>query len=65
MDSNLKILYAMVVMIYDLTMLSANISNIVIITVKNIEYRCIIHNISKYEAINLLKNYVLEDCGYI
>ena len=28
-------------------------------------YCCIIHNISKSEAINLLKNSLLEDRGYI
>ena len=42
-------------------MLSVNISDIAIITVKNVDYRCNIHNISKSEAINLLKNSVLED----
>ena len=36
-----------------------------IITVKNVDYRCIIHNISKCEPINLLENLVLEDCGYM
>ena len=41
-------------------MLSVNISDISIITVKNVDYRCIIHNISKSEAINLLENYVLN-----
>ena len=50
---------------HDLTMLSVNISDITIITIKNVDYHCIIHNISKYEAINLLKNSVLEDRGYI
>ena len=30
---------------HDLTMLSVNITNIAIITVKNVDYRCIIHNI--------------------
>ena len=38
---------------HDLTMLSVNISNIAIITVKNVDYCCLIHNISKWEAINL------------
>ena len=38
-------------------MLSVNISDIAIITVKNVYYRCIIHKISKYEGINLLKNF--------
>ena len=38
-------------------MLSANISDIAIITIKNVDYRCIIHNISKFESINLLKKF--------
>ena len=42
-------------------MLSVNISDITVITVENVNYRCIIHNISKSEAINLLKNSVLEN----
>ena len=50
---------------YYLTILSVNVSDIDIITVKNVDYRCIIHNISKSEAFNLLKNSVLEDLGYI
>ena len=50
---------------HDLTMSSVNISNIAIITVKNVDYRCIIHKISKFEAIILLESSVLEDCGYI
>ena len=45
-------------------MLSFNLSDITIITVKNIGYWCIIRNISNSEAINLLENSVLENCGY-
>ena len=48
-----------------LAILSVNISDIAIITIKNVYYRCIIHNISKSEAINLLKSSVPEDRGYI
>ena len=48
-DLNFKILYAVVVM-----MLSVNISSIAIITGKNVDYRCNIHNISKSKASNLL-----------
>ena len=44
---------------HDLTMLIVNISDIEIITVKNVDYCCIIHNVSKYEAIHLLENSVL------
>ena len=47
------------------TILIVNVSDIVIITIKNVHYRCIIHNISKSETINLLENSVLENCGYI
>ena len=38
-------------------MLSVNISDIAIIIIKNIDYFCIIHNISKFEAMNLLKKF--------
>ena len=50
---------------HDLTMLRVDITNIVVITVKGVGYRCIIHDITKSEAINLSKYYVLDDCGYI
>ena len=46
-------------------MLSGNTSDITIITVINVDYRCIIHTISKSEVINLLESSVLEDRGYI
>ena len=46
-------------------MLCIDISDIALMTVKNVDYRCIIHNISKSEAINLLENSVLEDRGDI
>ena len=49
---------------YDLSMLCLNISDATIITVKNIDHHCIIHN-SKSEKINLFKDSVLEDYGYI
>ena len=43
----------------------SNITDIAIITIKNIDYCCIIHNVSKYTAINFSKHSVLEDRGYI
>ena len=49
---------------HDLTILSVNINDVPIITVKDVDYRCIIHNITKSQAINLLKNSVLEDHGH-
>ena len=45
---------------HDLTMWGLNIRNTTIITVKNINYHCIIHSISKFEAIHLLKNLFLK-----
>ena len=59
MDSNFKILYAMVPIISQF--LSLNVSDIASITNKNADdnnYLTIIHN-------NLLKSFVLEDRGYI
>ena len=50
---------------HDLKILSVNINDIATISIKNVDYCCIIHNITKSEAINLLESSVLEDCGYI
>ena len=46
-----------------LTVLSVNISNISYITIKNLHYLCIIHDINDCGSINLLENSVLEDLG--
>ena len=52
---------------HDLTILCLTISDVAIIIVKNVDYRYIIHNISKSEATNFLENSVFEfeDRGYI
>ena len=50
---------------FDLSMLCHNTNDIAIITVKHFSYCCNIHNINKFEAINLLESSVLEDRGYI
>ena len=50
---------------HDLIMLTINIIDIAIISIKNVDYRCIVHNITKSEAINLLKKSLLENLGYI
>ena len=39
--------------------------DITIITVKKVDYCCIIDNITKFKRITSLKNSVLEDRGYI
>ena len=56
MGSNIKILFVMVVMI------RVNISDIAIVAVKEVDYRCIIYDIIKSEVIHLLENSVLDDC---
>ena len=48
---------------HDLTMLSFDVNNVAIITVKNVDYRYIIHNISKFDPMDLLQ--IVIDCGYI
>ena len=50
--------------LYVFTMFSVNVSDIAF-AIKNVDYWCIIHNISKHEASKLLENSVLEDCWYI
>ena len=50
---------------HDLTMLSINIRDIAIVTVKNVDYCFIIYNVSKSEAITLSKISVLENRVYI
>ena len=42
---------------YDLTIFCLHISNIAVIIVKDVDYRCIIHSVSKSEAISLLKKF--------
>ena len=41
---------------HDLLMMSANLSDIAILKIKNVDYHCIITRITKSEAINLLQN---------
>ena len=45
--------------------MSLNISNITITAASGTNYCCIIYGINKLDAIDLLKNSVLDDCKYI
>ena len=47
------------------TILCLNINDIAIITVIGFENYCIIHNANRSGAIYLLKDYVLDERGYI
>ena len=49
----------------DVAMLCLNISSIINIAVKGLDYHCIIRDVSKSETIRLLDNYVLDDRSYI
>ena len=60
MSWNFKISFVMVVMVWRCCVLS----KIAIISVKSVDYRYIIYEISKSEAIDLLE-IVLKDRGYI
>ena len=42
-------------------MISMNYSNIAILKIKNVDYRCIITGISKSEAINLMQDINLTE----
>ena len=44
-------------------MLYVKINDIATISVGSVDYCCIIHGISKYDAINLFENSVGDDCG--
>ena len=55
---------------HDLLILCLDISDITIITVKGIDYCCVVHGVFivalfKSDAINLLENSVLDDRAYI
>ena len=41
-----------------------NHGDITIVTVKGIDYCCIINVISKFDKIHVLENSLLDDCGY-
>ena len=46
-------------------MTAYELKNIAILTVKGVDYRCILWGISKTEAVNRLNNSVLEDKGVL
>ena len=50
---------------HDVTILSVSISDVTIITIKNVDYHCIIRNLSISRAFNLLESSILEDRGYV
>ena len=50
---------------HDLMLLCLNLSNIAIITVKEVDYCCITYDTGKYDSSHILENSILNDCEYI
>ena len=50
---------------HDLLKISPDINNIAIVTVKSVDYRCIIYRVSKPDVIHLLENSMLDDHEFI
>ena len=46
-------------------MMSPEFDDFVVINVKRDDYRCIIYDVSKSDAIHLLENSMLDDRGFI
>ena len=63
MGSNFKILFVIAVMTWQCYVLILAI--LLLFAVKGLDYRSIIHGISKSGAFCLLQNSVLGDCGYV
>ena len=64
MGLNYKDLFGMVVMFCRCCVLILAISLLKILSFLKVDYRCIIHDISKSDAIHLLEDSVLDDLGY-
>ena len=58
MDSNFKTPFVMLVVIWRFCL---NVSNITLIIVKGIDYRSIIHDISRSDTIHLSENSLLDN----
>ena len=50
---------------HTVSMMAYKLKNIAIINAKDVDYRCVLWGISKDEAPNKLKNFVLEDKGVL
>ena len=46
-------------------MTAYELKDIAIVDVKGVDYRCILWDISRNEAVNFLRNFVLEDKGVL
>ena len=48
---------------HDISLMVYELKNIAILNVKGVDYRCVLWNISRNDAINMLNNYKLDDKG--
>ena len=48
---------------HGLSMMAYELKNIAILNVNGVDYRCVLWNMTKNEAINVLNNYWLDDKG--
>ena len=48
---------------HDISMMTSELGNIAILHVKFVDYRCILWNMTKTDAINMLNNFELDDKG--
>ena len=50
---------------HDLSMVVYGLKDFMILSIKGVDYRCYVFNMSKTDAINLLNNFVLDNKGVL
>ena len=50
---------------HDLSMMVYDLKNVAILNVKGVDYRCVLWNMTKYNAVNLLNNSWLDIKGVL
>ena len=49
---------------HDLLMMSPDINNVAVTSIKSVDFHCIIYGVSNSVAVHLLENSVLNGCGF-
>ena len=50
---------------HDVLMMAYDLENIAILNVKGVDYRCVLWNITRNDAVNRLNNFKLDDKGLL
>ena len=50
---------------YNVLMMAHDVENIAILNVKGVDYRCVLWNITRNDAVNRLNNFKLDDKGLL